>query len=259
MIYTINTRYDELTLKVTITTTKPEKIRLIVKDADKKNTVFTDRWKTINGSTSLFVRMPVSGERAIVQIYNDKLGERAGDDSFKVDKIEKLMLEKKVDVVDFSNSLIKSFVNFATRFCFNCGHLPSGTYVSDDKRFQIEYVPVITGNNGQEIGTPARVSKSTGRIQVSMKKFIPMTVPMRMVILLHEFSHYYINDNMDNEIEADLNGLLIYLGLGYPRIEAAEAFLETFKNADSRLNQIRYKKIEAFINDFEKNNYIVYE
>jgi hypothetical protein len=61
---------------------------------------------------------------------------------------------------------------------------------------------------------------------------------------------------MHDETEADLNGLLIYLGLGYPRIEACEAFLEVFEQYPSEENGKRYKKIENFINNFEKNNIV---
>ena len=84
-----------------------------------------------------------------------------------------------------------------------------------------------------------------------------MTIPMRLAILLHEFSHFYLNETMDDEIEADLNGLLIYLGLGYPRIEAYQAFLETFKGVPSEQNKNRYDVINKFINDFEKVNMII--
>jgi hypothetical protein len=47
--------------------------------------------------------------------------------------------------------------------------------------------------------------------------------------------------------------------LGYPRIEAYEAFLKTFINVPSNQNKERYDKINKFINDFEKHNFIVYE
>jgi hypothetical protein len=90
-----------------------------------------------------------------------------------------------------------------------------------------------------------------------MKKFIPMTVPMRMAIMLHEFSHFYINDDINDETEADLNGLLIYLGLGYPRIEAYEAFLTTFIGTPTPTNKERYDIINKFITNFEKNNTII--
>jgi len=82
---------------------------------------------------------------------------------------------------------------------------------------------------------------------------------MRMAILLHEYSHFYVNEKMHDETEADLNGLLIYLGLGYPRIEAYEAFLKTFVNVPSQQNKARYDTINKFINNFEQNNFIVYE
>ena len=72
-----------------------------------------------------------------------------------------------------------------------------------------------------------------------------------MAILLHEFSHFNLNENIDDESEADLNGLLMYLGLGFPRIEASSAWLEVFLGAQTEQNKERYKLIEQFIKDFE--------
>jgi len=262
MIFKVPTRNEEMTILVTVKTDKPEKICLKVYDSEHKNTVFTDRWKTVNGEVTFYVRMPVSGNYALVEVWNDKYGKdvEASKSGFKVTNVEKTMLEKKVDVVDFSNPLVSSFVNFCTRFCYNAGHLKSGSYTSSDKKFLIEYLPTITSSkDGKELTTPARISKTTGRIQVSMRQFIPMTVPMRMAILFHEFSHFYINDRIEDEVEADLNGLLIYLGLGYPRIEAYQAFTKTFIGYPSETNKKRYDIINKFIEDFEKNKTIVYE
>lgn len=261
MIYRLPTRYEEFTLLIKVKTDKPEKIHLKVSDEDKKNTVFTNRWKTVNGECSFFVRMPVSGKYSLINIYNEKFGQNKEDDtSFEVLEIKKLPLEKRMDVLDFSNGNLRSFINFCTKFCFNAGHLPSGSYQSSDGKFSIEYVPtIISSKSGKELETPARISKDSGRIQVSQKKFVPDTVPMRMAILLHEYSHYYVNKDIDNESEADLNGLLIYLGLGYPRFEGHEAFLKTFINTPTEQNKMRYDKIKKFIDDFEKNNYIIYE
>lgn len=260
MIFRLPTRYEEFTLLIKIKTPKAEKIHLKVSDEDNRNTTFTKRWKTVNGECTFFVRMPVSGKTAIINIWNERNGSQDNDNSFEVKEIKKMPLEKRLDVVDFSNSNLRSFINFCTRFCYNAGHLPSGTYKSSDGRFTIEYLPtIISSKSGKEMQTPARISKDSGRIQVSQKKFVPDTVPMRMAILLHEYSHYFVNDDIDNESEADLNGLIIYLGLGYPRFEAHEAFLKTFISTPTELNKIRYDKIKNFIDDFEKNNYIVYE
>lgn len=258
----MQSRYNEFTLMIKIKTESPQKIRLVVYDDTQRNTIFTNRWKTINGEVTFHVRLPITGKSLVIEIYNEKNGNlKAGEDkTFDVVDIKKLPLEKKIDVVDFSNPLVKSFVEFATKFCFNCGWLNSGNYRSSDGKFVIEYMPtIISSKTNKPMNTPARISQSTGKIQVSQEKFVPMTIPMRMAILLHEFSHYYINDDMKDEIEADLNGLLIYLGLGYPRIEAYEAYLSTFANVPTAQNKERYDKINKFITDFENNNYIIYE
>jgi hypothetical protein len=76
-----------------------------------------------------------------------------------------------------------------------------------------------------------------------------------MAILLHEFSHYYLNTDMANETEADLNGLLIYLGLGYPRVDAYNVFTQVFATSPTELNKDRMKILDDFIRNFE-NKYI---
>jgi hypothetical protein len=75
-----------------------------------------------------------------------------------------------------------------------------------------------------------------------------------MCILLHEFSHYYLNTDIANETEADLNGLLIYLGLGYPRIDAYNVFSQVFITAPNSVNTNRMKIIDKFIRNFEEKH-----
>jgi hypothetical protein len=260
MIFSVPTRYEELTLLIKVETDKPEVIRLKVVDAEQPNTVFTDRYKTVDGESIFFVRMPVSGNEVLVYVYNEAYGNRSSseDNSFQVTSVTKEQLHKKLDVIDFANQYVRSFVNFATRFAYNAGTLDSGTYVSDDRNFVIKYFPIIQ-DEGVEQTTPARIDIDTGIIEVSKKQFLEYTVPNRIAILLHEFSHVYLNDNVDDEVEADLNGLLIYLGLGYPRIEAFEVFAKTFLNAPTNENKMRYEKIKNFIDNFEQYNTFVYE
>lgn len=253
MIYTIPTHYEPLTLVVKVSTKSPQKIRIKVFDAEQPNTYFTDRYKTINGRQEFQIFMPLSGRKCVLSIYNESYGEVPNDNSFIVEKIEKEHLRTKLEVIDYSNQLLTSFLGFAKRFCYNAGTLDVGSYVSDDNKFLIQYDSVIS-DNGQEQTTPARIDTTSGRIEVSKKQFIKFTIPNRMAILLHEFSHVYLNDNVDDEIEADLNGLLIYLGLGYPRIEAFEVFGKTFENAPSEENRIRYDKIKKFIDNFDEFN-----
>jgi hypothetical protein len=49
MIFRVPTNYEEFTLKVTIKTERPEKIRIVLRDESLPNTYFTDRWGIVNG------------------------------------------------------------------------------------------------------------------------------------------------------------------------------------------------------------------
>ena len=175
MVYKIPSNYEEFTLLVKVVTKQPEKIKLIVKDCDMIDTIFTDRYKTVSGEASFFVRMPVSGKSLYVVVFNERVGnlDTNEDTSFEVIAIDKLPLEKKMDVVDFNDSGLKSFVKFCTRFCFNAGQLTSGTYKSCDGKYTIEYLPTIVYPNGRESSTPARIGVERGIIQVSQAKLRP--------------------------------------------------------------------------------------
>jgi hypothetical protein len=70
---------------------------------------------------------------------------------------------------------------------------------------------------------------------------------MRMAILLHEYAHYYLNKQPSNESEADLNGLNIYLQLGYPKIDIYNVFLNVFKRSPSAQNKSRFEKLDRFV------------
>lgn len=260
MTYNVPTRYEEMTLLIKVRTNSPETIRIKVIDAHQPNTAFTDRYKTVDGETIFFVRLPVSGNDVLVYVYNEAYGNLTSgqDNTFEVVSITKEQLDKKLDVIDFSNPMVRSFVNFATRFSYNAGSIPTGNYVSDDRQFVIKYLPTIE-ENGQEQTTPARIDIDNGVIEISKRQFVDYTVPNRMAILLHEFSHVYLNSNVDDEVEADLNGLLIYLGLGYPRIEAFEVFAKTFMNAPTEQNKHRFDTIKNFIDNFETHNTFLYE
>lgn len=260
MIYKVPTNFEEITLVVKVYTYEPVTLRLKVVDSEQPNTTFTDRTKFVDGETSFFVRMPVSSKEVLVYVYNEDKGnlQSGQDNSFVVDTITKELLEKKVELIDLGNSYVRNFIKFSTSFSYNAGSLPTGNYQSDDKQFVIKYMPIIE-DNGQEQTTPARIDIDNGVIEISKKYFVDYTIPSRMAILLHEFSHVFMNDNVDDEVEADLNALLIYLGLGYPRIEAFEVFAKAFHNAPSELNRKRYDTIKNFIDNFENMNTYLYE
>lgn len=253
--------YNEVTLCVRCKVRTPCNVRLKVYDEDQANTVFTNRYSKVAGDGIFFVRMPLAPKIAVVSIYCDATGNLpAGSETNLYDvTIEKQPLQKKLDVLDFTKGNLREFVLFAQRFCYNAGILKPDTYVSHGGNFEIEYVKGIMAANGKELRTPARINKHTGIMQCSQRFFVPYTVPMRMAIVCHEYAHFNMNEQMENEVEADLNGLLIYLGLGFPRIEAYDAFLEVFKGTPTQQNKQRYDIINKFIRDFEKQNMYLYE
>lgn len=260
MNYKVWTRYEECVLKIKVRTTQPIRVRLIVFDANQKNTEFTNRYMTVDGEKEFIVRMPLSPNTAIISVFNEAKGNMPenADKTISVESIKKSSLEKRLDLVDFSNPEIANFVVFAQKFCYNAGILPCKTYISSNQLFRIDYLPIIENRKtGEKLTTPARIGVQSGKIEISKEAFVKMTVPMRIAILLHEFSHVYINSNIKDETEADLNGLLIYLSLGYPRIEAYEAFLETFIGTPTPQNKLRYDIINNFIKNFEKTNIVI--
>lgn len=260
MNYRLTTRYEELCLAVTVQTLTPAVVTIRIVDEEKPNTVLTDRYKTISGQFTFYVRMPITPKSIVISVFDKSVGNipNGQENNIKIVSVEKQPLQKRLDLVDISNPKLFDFVDFAQRFCFNAYYLQANkSYESDGGNYLIEYLPQILGRDGQPINTPARISRTTGRIQISKEKFDKYTVPMRFAILCHEFSHFYVNENMADESEADLNGLLIYLSLGYPRIEAHEAFLKVFMQSDTVQNMERHKIISKFIDDFEKNKIVI--
>jgi hypothetical protein len=256
----LDTRYEEMCLVVKVAVTMPTKVRIKIFDEQKPKIVFTDRYKTVTSDYTFYVRMPITSKSIIISVFDDKKGNtpQSEDKNIKVVSVDKTPLQKRIDVVDIHNPTIAYFVDFAQRFCYNAPYLEANkTYQSDNGGFMIEYLPTIIDAKGKELTTPARISRISGRIQVSKKQFDQYTVPMRFAILCHEFSHFYVNEDMTDESEADINGLLIYLGLGYPRIEGYQAFLEVFKDAPNQNNKIRFDRIDNFIKNFEKNKMVI--
>tara|TARA_R110000824_G_scaffold32247_14_gene104311 strand:- start:1717 stop:2481 length:765 start_codon:yes stop_codon:yes gene_type:complete len=241
-------------LKIVIQTFSKEKIWIKVKDADRKNTYYTNRYAFVNGKETFFVYMPQAPEDAIVIIYNDYNGQMRRDDTFKVLEISKSPL---VLAPLKASKKTKSFIKFAQEFADECGYLSAtkggDIYKSNNGRFRIDYFDVIRSHKTKRVvKTPARISQITGKIEVSAEQFRKYTIPMRMAILLHEYSHYYLNKNPSNEVEADLNGLKLYLELGYPKIDIYNVFLNVFKSSPSLQNKKRFKKLDSLVKKFKR-------
>jgi hypothetical protein len=241
-------------VQIVVLTKSAEMLCLKVYDPNQKNTVFTERKKTIIGKESLFVRMPLSSNVINIQIYNEKNGDlpSSEDSSFKILGVKMLELDVILPQTNMDTFEVTSFVRFAQKFCYNAGWIDANKdYKSSNGKYKIEYLPyIVSSKTGQKMQTPARISTKDGRIQVSQEAFVPFTIPMRMAILLHEFSHYFINTDISNEIEADLNGITVYLALGYPIADLHNAFGVTFVGYPTEENKKRYDIINSFIKNF---------
>jgi hypothetical protein len=247
-------------LVVTVKSQRPETIKIVAKDTKKVRTYYLNRKGEVNSKGRTFVlKFPLSPSTMKLSIYNYEKGNYPNDEdgSFKITefKVEKL---QTCDL--WAKPLTLSFLRFAQDFATNASIMSAGSraphiYRSDDANFTIDYYDVIK-NNGKPISTPARIGHNRGIIEVSRNAFLKYTVPMRMIILLHEYSHKWLNPSIGREISdevaADINALNIYLSMGYPEMEAHQAFLTVFRKANNDGNHKRYLIINDFITRFSE-------
>ena len=246
MIVKYPTYNESCTIELTLFSEKPSEFHLLVEDANDSNIVFTNRTGKLSGSKKYYVRLPIAPEEALIEINSP-------NNAVEIDNINTLDLPTNFNSNYFKSEEVKSFINFAEEFSYDAATLKAeGTsYQSDDDIFTIIYLDAIIVDNKID-PTPARISQKTGVIEVSKRDFLEYTIPMRMAILLHEFAHFYLNDIMEDEIEADRHSLNIYMALGYPRIDAYNVYLDVFANAPSELNKDRY----SALNKLFSNHYI---
>ena len=64
-----------------------------------------------------------------------------------------------------------------------------------------------------------------------------------------------MNLDISNEFGADLNGLYIYLGMGFSKIDAICVFANVFLKAQTDQNIYRMRKINEYISRFERQEY----
>lgn len=242
------------------TTAQEKRLRIVCFDLDKKNTNYIDRYVILKPSQKREIKLPfpTSPKQMGCSVYNTitKIPAHIPDPSFKATVSRITKLEACEIWIDEQTT---AFVKFAQKFSENAGINAPADYFDDAMQFWIRYSDTLTYRSDKygiiESATPSRIGHVTGKIEVSQKLFTKYSIPGRMVILLHEYSHKYQNpktgQSIENEMAADLNALYIYLGLGYPRTDAKEMFLNVFQKSPVDQNIDRYKIIEKFITDFD--------
>lgn len=200
---------------------------------------------------TFYCQLPLCGKWTAVALY-DVNGQQS---MCEIISIKKTGIPKQMMVHENIKRNENFFIKFAQRFAFNAGDLLPGTYKSQFGGYQIDYHNVLLETSGQAKGmtspTPARILIDSKVIEVSKLKMVEMTVPMRLVILFHEFSHFFRNEDSDNELEADINGLEMYLSSGYPRMEAKQAYNHIFASVPSGVTFEREWHINNYIDNFE--------
>jgi len=262
MLHVLQTNKKPQTVVVRVETSKPEEICVLAKDKNKPNTFYVKRKGIVNGVRDFELKFPKSPSETVIAIYNKKNGLIQGvkeDQSFKISEFK---VKDLFTCPIWMSPETMSFIKFAQEFAENASVLSAGDtiphiYRSDDGKFNFDYyIKIRDRKTGKYVNTPARIGHLTGIIEISKKDFLKYSIPMRMIILLHEYSHKYLNPKINREISyetgADINALLIYFSLGYSEMEAHQAFLYVFRGANNDENLKRYLIIKDFINKYSK-------
>lgn len=251
------TNNTPMTLYITVKCTGSKKFRVFAEDYMKNNSKYADRIIEVKGERTIYFSFPVIPKNLLVAVVNQNDG---GDKDFTVDIVEGSLKTYNVWLDGDTNDFLKLAIPFIQTSGFENATTDGRIWQTADKVFTIRYYPVIVDKMTNRImNTPARIGHESGIIDVAKAKFDNYTVPMRLMILLHEFSHKYknpkINLEISNEIGADINALYIYLGLGFSKIDAICVFANVFLRAQTRQNIFRMRRIMDYINKFENQEF----
>lgn len=251
------TNNEPMSLYITIECSGKKRFRVWCEQLGKKNSKYSDRIIEVEGKRIIYFNLPVSPKELFIGCLN---ADNVNDKDFNF-SILKLPLKKYNIYMDADT---KQFVQFAINFSQVCGFqnpAQNGTfYQTKDGMYKIKYFPIIKDySSGMAINTPARIGHNTGIIEVAKCKFDNYTIPMRMMILLHEFAHKYKNPKIglkiSNEFGADINALYLYLGCGWSKIDAITVFAKVFLKAQTDDNIMRIRKLQDYIQKFENQEY----
>jgi hypothetical protein len=244
-------------LHITIRSAREKKFRVWAEEFQKRNSKYADREIVVKGERTIHFNFPVSPQTLFVGVLNC---ENPQDTDFTVELREKDLVTYNIWVDGETADFLSLAVPFSQVAGFSQATDNGRIWTTDDKEFTIKYFNVIVDQkSGKAMNTPARIGHKTGIIETAKVKFDKYTIPMRLVILLHEFSHKYKNPKMGlditDETGADINALYIYLGLGFSKIDAICVFANVFLKAQTKGNIERMRKIMDYIQKFENGEF----
>ena len=259
MNYVLPTDHKSFALKLKVNTIEPKKVAIVAKSYEEVPVYYLNRIAPVSGEREFTLKFPQSPETLMLSVFDS---EGTNDPNNQDGSIE--VLDTTIVDLPTADMWLKAndreFIEFAQKFAEECKKLTCGTdgrpviYESKNRKFRINYYDVIRSEQGQELSTPARVGHTTGNIDMAKSKIMDYTVPMTLVVLLHEYSHKYKNPTADFDIGyesgADIHALDMMLSMGYPHIEMQRGFLAVFDGAQSAENHKRYKIVNDFITKF---------
>ena len=233
-----------------------KRFRLYASDFGRPNSKYAEREIDVENARRIYFSFPVSPKSLGIVIFN-VADEK--DKEFDVSLMEAPLQTFNVALDNRTMDFLALSIPFSQVAGFVNPPPEGKIYSSENGNLNIRYVPVIRDFKGNPMSTPARVGHQSGLIEAAKIKFDRYTVPMREIILLHEFSHKYKNPQIglqiSNEFGADINALYIYLGLGFSKIDAICVFARVFLKAQTESNMQRMRKIMDYIERFENGEY----
>lgn len=148
----------------------------------------------------------------------------------KAIKIINIFHKKRENLSISFEKHIQEFIDFALQFSRDCGFSDLGVYESKTGLYNIvfdDYVKHWEESNNI-LKTPARIDRVSGVIEVSKWWFDQLTITNRMLVLCHEFAHFYFGSI--DESECDIIGASICLNLGLSKTECLYAISRLFDN-----------------------------
>ena len=248
---------NKFALKVTVMCNGTKNFRVRAEDSRHKYSVYADRIIQVSGERFIILSFPVSPKSLFITVENVN---DPNDKSFRVDLKEEKLKTYNIWLDEDTREFVQMAITVSQTCCFEVPKASGTLFQTPNGKYNIKSYPYIKDfASGRILNTPARIGHRTGLIEISAAKFAGYTIPMRMAILLHEFSHKYKNPNIglkiSNEIGADINALYIYLGLGFSKVDAICVFGNVFLKAQTDGNIERIRKIQDYIRRFENQEY----
>jgi len=236
--YQISTNNKRHLVDVKIDNKEGRPIQIVGFDPLKYNTEYFNRLCLEKGIQTYQFGCPLTPKKLNLVIFDVEKGYSDKPKTFTIKSIKTEPIEFRELDVDY---LTSKFIEFAQDFAEKAGYLTAGTYSDKDNLFKINYVNRILDERGNKSPTPARIHKTEKYIEVSREWLVNLSIPIRLQMLFHEYSHLFLNKNPSDESEADINGVNLFLALGYPFVESVYAYTKVFGDnpkTKGRLNNI---------------------